>query len=290
LAIASGERRARLTRHEHELGEWTRARRAPDARLTGLLDRELLGYQHSLARFDSWLEPPRPQLTMMIDLDGGLTADGRPLPDAWIGGLGDRPTIVGFGATYGSIDLKLRPLGAYRLIGFPLSELTGACVPLADVFGHEGAELAQRLREHDDWDERFDAVQEFLLRRLNRTPPAAVPDPAVAWAWGRLCASHGTTRVEALATELGCSRRYLSDAFRRQVGLSPKTVGRLLRFQHVRERIQQSPACWGDVAYAAGYADQSHLNREFRDLAGTTPSDFVKRLIPEGGVIGDRSH
>jgi AraC-like DNA-binding protein len=97
-------------------------------------------------------------------------------------------------------------------------------------------------------------------------------------------------RVEALATELGCSRRYLRDGFVRQVGLPPKTVARLMRFDHVRERIQEAPTRWGEVAHAAGYADQSHLNREFRELAGTTPSDFVRRLIPEGGVVGDRSH
>jgi hypothetical protein len=64
----------------------------PDARLSGLLVRELLGYQHSVAHFASWLKPPRPEVTLMVDLDGGLTADGRKLPGARIGGLGDRPT------------------------------------------------------------------------------------------------------------------------------------------------------------------------------------------------------
>jgi AraC-like DNA-binding protein len=62
----------------------------------------------------------------------------------------------------------------------------------------------------------------------------------------------------------------------------------------VRQRIQDEPdpahPRWGEVAHAAGYCDQSHLNREFRELAGTTPSDFVRRLIPEGGVVGDHSH
>ncbi|HEY1518630.1 MAG TPA: hypothetical protein VGF91_19535 [Solirubrobacteraceae bacterium] len=57
--------RTRFTSYEHELGDWyrvppTRVRRAPDVRLSGLLlDRELLGYQHSRAQFASWLEPPR---------------------------------------------------------------------------------------------------------------------------------------------------------------------------------------------------------------------------------------
>jgi AraC family transcriptional regulator len=43
----------------------------------------------------------------------------------------------------------------------------------------------------------------------------------------------------------------------------------------------------GEIAYAAGYCDQSHLNREFRALAGTTPSDFIARLTPAGGIVGD---
>ena len=223
----------------------------------------------------------------MIDLDGALDADGHPLPDAWIGGLDDRPTIVGFGDTYGAIDLKLTPLGAYTLTGIPLCELAGACVPLCDVFGREGADLAARLRSSQDWDQRFDILEAFLLGQLAGGP---VPDPGVAWAWQRLRLSHGAAQVQELAAELGCSRRYLRDGFVRQVGLPPKTVGRLLRFQHVRERIADAPARWGEVAYAAGYADQSHLNREFRELAGTTPTDFVSRLIPDGGVVGDRSH
>ena len=219
-----------------------RARRVPDGRLSGLLlDRELLGYQHSRAQFASWLEPPRPQLTLMIDLDGGLTANGERLPDAWIGGLDDRPTIVGFGGTYGAIDLKLTPLGAYTLAGLPLHELARACVPLRDVFGPEGDELVARLRALDDWDERFDVLEAFLLRRLYRTPAAPAPDPAVAWAFEQLRRTRGAARVEALAAELGCSRRYLRDGFVRQVGLPPKTVGRLMRFQHVRERIQEAP-------------------------------------------------
>lgn len=268
-----------------------RARRAPDVRLSGLLlDRELLGYQHSRAQFASWLEPPRPQLTLMIDLDGWLDADGEPLPDAWIGGLADRPTVVGFGDTYGAIDLKLTPLGAYTLTGMPLSELTGKCVALHDVFGRAGTELAARLRESEDWDERFDILEGFLLARLHRTPPAPSADPAVAWAFERLRATRGAARVETLAAELGCSRRYLRDGFVRQVGLSPKFVARLMRFHHVRERIQAAPLRWAELAHEAGFADQPHLNREFRELAGTTPSDFVRRLIPGGGVVGDRSH
>ena len=65
-------------------------------------------------------------------------------------------------------------------------------------------------------------------------------------------------------------------------------MARLIRFGAVRRRIERTPARWADIAYECGYADQPHLNRDFRELAGTTPTDFVTRLLPGyGGVIGD---
>ena len=281
---SSGERRTRLTSHEHELGAWTRARRLPDRCLAGLLARELIGYRHSRAAFASWLEPPRPQLTLMIDLDGAISADGAVLPDAWVGGVSDTYTLVGLGETYGSIDLKLNPLGAYGLLAMPLSELGGECVSLADIFGPEGRTLGWQLRELGDWDSRFDLLERFLLGRMAAGP---LPDPAVAWAWWRLRESAGRIRVHALAAEIGCSRRYLLSRFRDQIGLPPKTIARLLRFEDVRRRIERDPPRWADLAHDAGYCDQSHLNREFQQFTGTTPTDFVSRLIPEGGVVGD---
>jgi len=242
---SSGERRTRLVSLEHELGDWTRAIRPPDPRLQPLLARGLIGYRHSRAGFDSWLEPPRPELTLMIDLDGAIQANGAALPDAWIGGLTDTYTVVSVSETYGALDLKLTPLGAFSLLGFPLSELAGATVSLDDVFGPAGAELAARLRELDDWDERFDLVQRFLLQRLAVGP---TPDPAVAWAWRRLRETAGQVHVCALAGEVGCSRRYLSARFREQTGLAPKTIARLMRFQRVRAGIERDPPGWADRA------------------------------------------
>jgi AraC-like DNA-binding protein len=276
--------RARLSVHEHELGTWSRARRVPNPRLWSVVRRGLIGYQHSRLGFDAWLEPPRPELTLMIDLDGWIAADGARLPDAWIGGLSDTYTVVGVAETYGSMDLKLDPLGAYRLLGFPLSELTGACVSLEDVFGAGASGLTGRLRELVDWDARFDLLERFLLDRLAVGPEV---DPAVAWAWERLRQTAGRVRIEALAAEVGASRRYLARRFAEQVGLSPKTVARLVRFAEVRRRIECAPADWARIASDAGYADQPHLNREFQQFAGTTPTDFAARMIPGGGVVGD---
>lgn len=284
--IAAAPPRTRLIQDEHELGRWTRAVRTPDPLLRGLLYRDLLGFEQEAATFSSWLEPPRPAYTLIVDLEGSIWLDGEPLPHAWIAGLSDRYAVVGFDARrYASIDLELTPLGAWSVLGRPLGELERHTIRLEDAFGTAGRRLTDELHETQNWDDRFDAVERFLLARADAGPR---PTPAVAWALGRLWQTEGRERVESLAAELGCSRRYLHARFREQVGLPPKTVARLIRFGAVRRRIERAPARWADVASDCGYADQSHLNRDFRELAGTTPRDFVTRLLPGyGGVMGD---
>ena len=275
-----------MIRDEHELGRWTRAVRTPDPRLQPLLYRELLGFEQEAATFSSWLEPPRPACTLIIDLEGSISLDGEPLPSAWIAGLSDRYAVVGFDARrYASIDLELTPLGAWAVLGVPLGELRNQTVTLEDAFGAPTRRLQDDLHHGPDWDTRFDVIERFLLQRAEAGPR---PTPAVSWALSRLWQTDGRTRVDELAAQLGCSRRYLHARFRDQVGLAPKTVARLIRFGAVRRRIERAPARWADIAYECGYADQSHLNRDFRELAGTTPSDFVTRLLPGyGGVVGD---
>jgi AraC-like DNA-binding protein len=283
--VTAAQPRTRLIRDEHPLGRWTRAVRSPDPRLRGLLYRDLLGFEQDSATFSSWLEPPRPACTLIIDLEGSISVDGVPLPHAWIAGLSDRYAVVGFGARYVSIDLELTPLGAWSVLGLPLGELEGQTVRLEDAFGAAGRRLVEQLQDTRDWDIRFDVVERFLLARADAGPR---PTPAVAWALSRLWRTGGRERIDALAVHLGCSRRYLHARFREQVGLPPKTVARLIRFGAVRRRIERAPARWADVAYECGYADQSHLNRDFRDLAGTTPGDFLTRLLPGyGGVMAD---
>jgi AraC-like DNA-binding protein len=268
-----------------KFGLSTRVVRASDPRLRPLMYRDLYGFDLRRAGFSSWLEPPRPAVTLMIDLVGSIRADGERLPSAWVGGLGERPTLVGLGGgEYVSVDIELTPLGAYTVLGRPLAELAGECVALEDALGPGGRELAERLRDQRDWDARFDLLERFLIGRAAVGP---APTPAVAWADRRLRETGGNIRVAELVGELGCSRRYLTSRFGAEVGLGPKALARQVRFAGVRERLERSPTRLAEIAAAAGYCDQAHLNRDFRELAGVTPTEFLARLIPGGGVLGD---
>ena len=73
--------------------------------------------------------------------------------------------------------------------------------------------------------------------------------------------------------------------FREQIGVAPKTLARVIRFDRavrlLRASAQQGLA---EIAFACGYFDQAHMNREFRELAGTTPKALIEALLGSGGV------
>ena len=104
----------------------------------------------------------------------------------------------------------------------------------------------------------------------------APPEHAVSWAWQRLCATHGRVRISELAEELGWSRKRLVAGFREHVGLAPKTVARVLRFQHAVRLAEQTQLGWLEIAFRCGYYDQAHLIREFRAISGCTPGTFFQ--------------
>jgi AraC-like DNA-binding protein len=193
---------------------------------------------------------------------------------SFVAGLYAGPTSVAHDGEAHCMQLDLTPLAAHALFRFPMHELAGRCVPLEDLL--PGAEeLVERLATAPGWPERFALLECFLAERLQdaRTPPDA------GWAWRRLQQTGGQLPVEQLARELGCSRRHLAARFKEHVGLPPKTVARIQRFHRAVGRIQAGHA-WTDVAHDCGYYDQPHFNRDFRALAGVSPTEFVASRLP----------
>jgi AraC-like DNA-binding protein len=121
-------------------------------------------------------------------------------------------------------------------------------------------------------------VRAFLEAGIDR---GVVLSPKVAWARRRLHESGGQVPVAQLVREVGWSRRHFTARFREQVGLPPKTLARVLRFERAaRMGERRGSRSWADVAAACGYYDQAHLVRDFQDLAGCTPTEFERGLLP----------
>ena len=107
-----------------------------------------------------------------------------------------------------------------------------------------------------------------------------MPSPDVAWAWGILERTHGRAPIGWICDRLGRSRRHLAVRFREQVGLPPKTVGRIMRFDRAVSLLAREDAELAGVAFECGYYDQAHLNRDFREFAGVSPAAFARQIVP----------
>lgn len=227
--------------------------------------------------------PPSRALTAVISLSVPLelSADvdgGAPVTrfSSVAGGLMCRSVAIHHDGRQHGVQLSLTPLGARAIYGMPAAELAQRLVPLDELLGALAVELVDRLRAATTWTARFAALDELLLRAVgsgaggDRVPRER---PEVAEAWRRLVAARGRVQVGAIAAELGWSRRYLTERFRGEVGLSPKTFARVLRFEHAHElAAAQHPLPWADVASVSGYADEAHLVRDWREFTNRTPT------------------
>lgn len=172
------------------------------------------------------------------------------------------------------LEVRLRPLSGYTLLGVPLNALGDQLVDLRDLLGADGRRLAERLRDARAWRHRFAIMDRFLLVRLEGGPR---PSPEVARVLQQLHATGGAARIGDLAREVGWSHKHLITRFTQQVGLSPKAAARLVRFDRVLRTLDRPGApAWERIAAEAGYADQSHLVREFRTFTGVTPTAFTR--------------
>jgi AraC-like DNA-binding protein len=247
------------------------AEHRPSEPVRGLLTRNYLAFAQPAASVASWLATPTPTATVIVNT--GAAFGG--LPGAFATGLTDTYDVIEQSGPIECIDLKLSPLGAYTLLGVPMSELTNEVVELADLLGPAAARLTERLANTEGWAARFAVLDAFLAARA-----AAGPTPAVevAWAWRRLVGTGGAVPVGTLAHEVGWSRRHLVTRFHQQVGLPPKTAARIIRFEGLLRRVATDGTAWSRVAAEAGYYDQAHMNRDFREFAGTTPTRYLARL------------
>jgi AraC-like DNA-binding protein len=207
-------------------------------------------------------------------------------PPAFIMGVHGEHTVLEGACAPAYLQVFLGPLGAYTLLGMPMTELRGQVVDLAEVLGPPGRHLVERLRAEPTWRGRFGIVDQLLLDRLDTGPH---PSPEVGRAWQLLVAAGGSAPIRRIADEVGWSHKHLITRLGQQVGLAPKTAARLIRFDRVvRAMSRPRPHGWERIAAECGYADQSHLVREFRTFTGSTPTAVLAHAHTAGAVRSRR--
>ncbi len=223
---------------------------------------------------------PSAYLTIVISL--GAPTEVRAVHDGYagtasfralVGGLHTKPAMIVHDGSQFGVQISMTPAGARSLLGLPAAELGSVIVTLDDLLPASG-ELVERMAAAPAWSSRFAVLDDVLTRNLGRG--RVLPEGPLLHAWNRIVGSAGQVRVGELARELGWSRRHLGERFRREYGLTPKDAARVSRFDRSRTLLERPDRpTLAEVAAACGYADQSHLAREWNDLAGRPPSEWI---------------
>jgi AraC-like DNA-binding protein len=223
-------------------------------------------------------EMPGGRVVLVISFGPTLDVDGRRF-GSFIAGLHDTPALTEHAGEGHGIQAYLTPLGARRLLRMPMGEITGQVVELEDLIGRAADELAERIATAPTWPERFALLERAIAERVLEAPP--VP-PELEHAWERLM--EPDVAVGDLAAELGWSRRHLAATVREELGMPPKALARLLRFERAVTRLRAGEELV-DLALDSGYYDQAHFNRDFKAFAGLTPTEFRVTSVQEISAV-----
>jgi AraC-like DNA-binding protein len=186
------------------------------------------------------------------------------------------------------LGIRLRPEGAAALWPDPQHELTGRVIDPAGL----SKPLARWLASLRDAYESAEAAAPHAAEGLAEVVALQRVDPRISAAVTLVLETHGAVRIDDLASRAGCTRRHLERLFLDQVGITPKRLSRIRRFQHALATLEQAQAAGArsaglTAATTCGYADQSHFVHEFRELSGATPSsDLLQRAALTGLFIG----
>jgi AraC-like DNA-binding protein len=194
----------------------------------------------------------------------------------FVAGLTERFTLTEHTGYQAGIELRLTPLGARTIFGLPLSALAESVVQLREILPRAHRSLSDRLDSCADWHGRFAIVQALLLERIHNGRPAC---KRTQWALAQIQAADGQVAVEALAQQLGCSRKHLAALFHDGVGFTPKAYAGIVRFERLVEQVKLGGEHgWAAAAARFGYADQAHLTREVKRYSGLTPRELAQTL------------
>jgi AraC-like DNA-binding protein len=218
-----------------------------------------------------------------LDVSDDIDGPARSL-DAFAVGNQSHASLTCLGGHQLGVQVELTTVGAMMLFG-RVGELNDTAVPLDQALGAWGRHLVERLGNADTWEDRFALLDQAFGARQQAAATCRL-NPEVAWLKRQLASTGGRARVEPLMDETGWSRRVVTERFRDQVGVSPKSYARVLRFNRAVARMKdgRSRRPLAEVALACGYYDQSHFTRDFTAMAGCSPTAYLAETEGEPGV------
>jgi AraC-like DNA-binding protein len=181
----------------------------------------------------------------------------------------------------GFIAIEFKPFGAYPFFGIPMDESVNRLLDCDDAFGSWARKVRKVLCNLERVDQKMDFIQEQLIARLREKDRR---NTVIEFCIKVLKDVDGRMPVRELERKTGYSRRYLEILFKQHVGLPPKAMAGIFRFQKFYRHWAQGLSFdqLKDDLYEH-YYDQSHFTHEFKRITGYSPRRFTNEVSNEFG-------
>lgn len=201
-------------------------------------------------------------------------------------GITDIPAVVQpqRDCALSTIGVELSPLGAYRFFNLRYIDIKNQIHPLTDILGQTARELQEKISSAVSIAGKLFLLQEFFIQQFLRNKNRE--NPIFDYCIRKIKSSNGNASIKALEKETGYSSRWLNTLFANHVGISPKNLSVITRFQpyyqswanHVEIPFEQRE-------YYVDYYDQSHFIKEFKRFTGLLPSSRKKVVNNFGNIF-----
>jgi AraC-like DNA-binding protein len=232
--------------------------------------------------------PPMPSAHLLINLAGPIRLyDSDPavppavFTDGWFMGVWTRRFLIEYQTPVRVVGVHFKPWGISPFVHMRSSELRDRWLPIDAVWERSLDRMRDRIASAASTGETLQILEDELRSRLVPAPSRGLE--LIDRATRRLEASWGAVSVGALVEGAGVSGTHLATQFKSHVGVTPKRMARIYRFARLILSVDAAhPVDWSQLAQAAGYFDQAHFSKEFKDFTGHTPTAYLtlRRQFP----------
>lgn len=221
---------------------------------------------------------PKPEQKIVFYIKGSVS-----LPDLQTGQVRTPPPVTIYShqrdkrslqvsSHFLALIIYLQPGVLHRLIGLPMSEFPNEYVDAELFFNTEVRLVSEQLAAAESPNAMISIVEQFLLSKCKRLIERS-PIDAVA---NHILTDPTSFSLDALADQANLSTKQFYRNFVQRIGITPKLFSRMTRFNHAYQyKLLHPMTTWSSIAQEYGYTDYHHLEKEFKEFIGVTPTAWI---------------
>lgn len=199
-------------------------------------------------------------------------------------GISDLPSIVDIehDTAAGTIGVEFSPMGAYRFFKLQQSEIKNQIHPLADILGNTAKNIEEHIANAETVELKVKCLQHFLLNLFLQNDSDLIFEYCIR----KIKYSKGGISIKQLEKETGYSSRWLNVKFGEKIGISPKNLCSIRRFQFYYQALaQNAKEVFMQKDFYNLYYDQAHFIKEFKRFTGLPPTKFENAINDFGKIF-----